>query len=263
MALIAALPMYTAGPQTNAALWQGLRVVLNHAGVDGVPDQSSAAADLLAHWLQPDLLLSQTCGYPLTHALAGKVQLVGAFHYAAAGCEGASYRSMVIARADDTRASLADFSAARIAYNSLDSQSGYHSLRHLLKPLASAGRFGGQWLASGAHRASIAMVRAGQADVAAIDCVTLALLQRHEPQQVTGIRIIAQTAAAPGLPLITSARTTPDQLAALRAGLAAAITDPQLANAFAAFGITRFEVIPLKAYDVIPAMEAASTLRAA
>ncbi|MEG9454720.1 MAG: phosphate ABC transporter substrate-binding protein, partial [Pantoea piersonii] len=44
-------------------------------------------ADLLAHWRADDLLLSQTCGYPLVTMLPD-VQLVGAFQLSAPGCDG-------------------------------------------------------------------------------------------------------------------------------------------------------------------------------
>lgn len=33
--------------------------------------------DLLSHLLAPDLLLSQTCGYPFVTLLRGKVRLIG------------------------------------------------------------------------------------------------------------------------------------------------------------------------------------------
>jgi ABC-type phosphate/phosphonate transport system substrate-binding protein len=47
-------------------------------------------------------------------------------------------------------------------------------------------------------------VAAGEADIAAIDAVTFALLQRIEPQLTAQVRVIGKTAQVPGLPYITS-----------------------------------------------------------
>ncbi|NIR61538.1 MAG: hypothetical protein GWO02_19625, partial [Gammaproteobacteria bacterium] len=47
-------------------------------------------------WRSTELLLSQTCGYPLTHALAGVVELVATPAYAAQGCRGPEYASLLI-----------------------------------------------------------------------------------------------------------------------------------------------------------------------
>ena len=251
--MIAALPMYFAGENAHAMWWHGLAAALRAEGVLNVPDVLTGPEDYLAHWLAPDLLLSQTCGYPLTHALAGKVQLVGTLHYAAAGCDGANYCSHVLVRADDARATLADYRGAVAAFNSPDSQSGFNSFRHTLAPLGQG--FFRQWLETGAHRQSIEKVRTGAADIAAIDCVSFDLLHRHEPGWLAGVRILTQTASAPGLPLITSLKTSPDQLTRLRAGLARAVADPALSAARDAFGIVGFEVLPLAAYDVITHME--------
>lgn len=254
--MIAALPMYD-GATADAAdlLWQGIATHLRACGVTGVPDSLTSPADLNTHWRDPDLLLSQTCGYPLMTALAGKVQLVGALHYAAPGCTGAYYRSLLVIRADDTGRTLADFRGRVVAYNSADSQSGYNSLRALVAPLAEGGHFFAHAIASGSHAASLDLVRTGQADIAAIDCVSLALRRASDPAALHGLRILGQTAAAPGLPLVTATRTTPDQLQLLQQGLAAASADPNLAPAWAAFGITGFEVLPQAAYAVILQMQ--------
>lgn len=85
-------------------------------------------SDLLNHWQQPALILSQTCGYPLVTQLP-EVQVVGCFHYTAAGCEGSHYRSFLVTRSEDRPLTLADFRGRRAVCNSPDSQSGYHALR--------------------------------------------------------------------------------------------------------------------------------------
>lgn len=208
--------------------WQGLRRHFEQAGLADVPQQLQEPADLLAHWLAPDLLFTQTCGYPLTHALADKVQLVASPCYSAAGCEGATYRSVVVIRDDSGISELADLRGKRVAYNGTDSQSGYNTLRDLVYPLAQHGKLFGEAIESGAHRQSLALVRTGKADVAAIDCVSFALLERVASAELAGIRKLCLTAPAPSLPYITSRATSVETIRRMQDGLRSAIDDPQL-----------------------------------
>ena len=61
----------------------------------------------------------------------------------------------------------------------------------------------GPTVQTGGHRASALAVAKGEADFAAIDAVTWELLSRHE-DFANGLRVFAQTAPTPGLPLITA-----------------------------------------------------------
>lgn len=245
-----ALPMYLSKRQAVLSLWDVLRTRLLQAGCGVLPPALDWPDDLLAHWRDPQLLLSQTCGYPLTHALAGAVQLLGCFHYDAPGCEGMVCRSQLVARTEHTGRTLAEFRGLRAAFNSHDSQSGYNALRAAVAPLAVTGRFFGEVLATGSHAASIAAVQQGRADLAAIDCVTWAGLQRDMPQMLTGVCTIGQTQAYPGLPLVTGRDTSAKEVLALQTALAALVEDPAAATALAALGITGFQTLPIETYQV-------------
>ena len=67
------------------------------------------------------------------------------------------------------------------------------------------GDFFSEVVFSGSHRQSLRELQQENADIAAIDCVTYALLQRHQPQALAGLVAIGWSPAAPGLPLITPA----------------------------------------------------------
>jgi ABC-type phosphate/phosphonate transport system substrate-binding protein len=248
-----ALPMYGAPADAVEAFWQNLHRHLQSNGLDPDPALSSPD-DLDAHWRDPDLLLSQTCGFPLTTSLAGHVAYVGTPCYRAPGCTGSLYSSAVVVRTDDASAGLRHLRGCRVAFNSRDSQSGYNSLRALVAPLAAGGRFFTAATETGAHRSSVAAVRTGRADLAAIDAVTWALLERDEPDQVAGLRVLCYTAPAPGLPFVTAAGTDAARLERIRAALAAACSDPASTAARADLLIDGFEVLPIAAYDAIPAM---------
>ncbi|WP_336749111.1 phosphate/phosphite/phosphonate ABC transporter substrate-binding protein [Pantoea vagans] len=212
-----ALPMYALHPPATRALMQAVVTLLAQHDTQAQPVWPD---DLLAHWRDDRLLLSQTCGYPLVSQLPA-VQLVGTFHYQALGCSGRDYRSWLVAW--NKQATLADFNGQRAVVNSLDSHSGYNALRFVA---ALQGVTFSQLLLSGGHRQSLAALRDSQADIAAIDCVSWALLARYAPDELHGLHIIGETPAAPGLPLITAASTSAARLATLRTTLHQLVSDP-------------------------------------
>ena len=61
-ARLASLPMYLANRPAVATLWELLRHSLAGAGLQRLPTALTWPDDYHAHWLEPDLLLSQTCG---------------------------------------------------------------------------------------------------------------------------------------------------------------------------------------------------------
>jgi ABC-type phosphate/phosphonate transport system substrate-binding protein len=108
---------------------------------------------------------------------------------------------------------------------------------------------------TGGHRNSIAAVREKRADVASIDNVTFALLQRDVPWEVDCLRIVGQSAIAPALPFVTRRDISASDLQKLRDGLMAAAGDPALNEARAALLLKGFEVLPGDAYHRILEME--------
>ena len=241
--------------EVTDAWWAGLRRHLAQAGFQDLPALLSRPMNHMAHWLEEEPIFTQTCGYPLTHGLKGKMRLVATPRYDAPGCAGATYVSWVVVRRGDPARSVADLRDRHVAFNARDSQSGYNALRALVAPLARNGRFFAAGFETGAHRASLAAVKAGEADVAAVDCVSFALIRRAARAEMEGLRVLCATAAAPGLPYVTSTTTSDADLGRLRAGLTAACADPGLAETRSRLLLDGFDVLPDKAYDVIPAME--------
>jgi len=254
---VASLAMYDL-PEVRAATdawWRGLAGAFRREGIAEVPDRLDRATGHHEVCLRPDLLFAQTCGYPLTHALAGRVTLVATPCYAAEGCAGASYCSFIVVAAGNPAAAIADLRGARCAVNALDSQSGYSALRAAVAPHARNGRFFSSAAVSGSHVASLQLVAAGATDVAAIDCVTHALVARYQPAALDGTRVLARTAPAPGLPYVTRGDADDDRIARLRTGLQRAFADPQLEPARAALLLTGATALPLAAYDRLIAIE--------
>lgn len=257
---LAALPMYDLAelrPVTDA-WWAGLARHLRAAGIPDAPPRLARDLAPEAVLASPRLLLAQTCGYPLTHALAGRLRLVATPAYRAPGCDGASYRSLIVVREAAMWTGLADVRGRVVAVNGLDSHSGCNVLRLMLAPLAAGGRFLGRVLLTGSHRASLEAVATGAADLAAIDCVSHALLARHAPAALAGTRVLVASPPAAGLPYVTRADASDDVVERLWAGLSAALADPVLAPVREALLIAGAERLPLAAYAVIPAMRRAA-----
>jgi len=210
--------------------------------------------DLLPHWRDDQLLLSQTCGYPLVELLPD-VQLVGTFLSSAQGCDGQRYRSWLVVRSADENLTLSDFRGRRAVCNSNDSHSGFNSLRYVIAPLAQDGKFFSATRFSGSHRQSLAALRAGEADIAAIDCITWALLRRNFPQELAGLEIIGETPLCAALPLITSAKTSAATLEKLRSALSELTSDKRYQDLLAESLIGGFSVTEREFYDEVQAWE--------
>lgn len=243
--------MYDADRAAVRVWWRGLAAAMRRRGIDAVADEPDWPGDLHAHWHDPRLLLSQTCGYPLVTQLVDAVQVVGAFRYRVPGCRGIDYSSLLVVRGDEPAERVQALRGRTVAFNDRQSQSGHHALLALVAPWSEGRRFFGRAIESGSHRASLALVTSGRADVAAIDCVSLAAIGRSTPEVVAGLRVMGHTKSTPGLPLITGRATPPGELEALREGLLAACRDPALAEARAALFIEGFEAVDARPWQVI------------
>ncbi|MDZ4393248.1 phosphate/phosphite/phosphonate ABC transporter substrate-binding protein [Cypionkella sp.] len=201
--MIASLGMYDRAETAaaNDQLWANIR--------DGLRAEGIAAPDALTRgdhaywdaWQSPDLVFSQTCGFPFRAKLHDQVTLIGTPDYDLPGCPPGHYTSVFVARHDDPRTSLAEFSGAPFAYNEDLSQSGWaapqnHAHAHGLHFPPS--------LQTGGHRLSALAVANGRADLAAIDALTWEFLSQYEPF-AANLREIARTEpTTPVLPYITA-----------------------------------------------------------
>jgi len=237
----------------ESALQGALSGVLDIAQEDFRPH--AARSDLMAFWTDPELLLTQTCGYPLTHALDGKVRLIGTPHYDAPGCRGAAYCSQLVVRRDSAYRQLGDLRGRRAAFNSSDSQSGMNTFRHAIARLGNGRVFFSDVIESGGHLNSMKMVAEGDAEIASIDTVSWGLACRELPDLAAGLRTLGETSAAPGLPLITSLRFSDPEAELIADTVAAVFSAPETAKSRERLGIRGFSKLSVGDYDGILAME--------
>ena len=129
-------------------------------------------------------------------------------------------------------------------------------MRALLTPLQRDGRFFSAIRTPGIHTGSIAAVERGEADVAAIDCVTHALLARHRPRALAGTRVLRYTDRAPGIPYVTRAGMPRDLFERLRLAFVRAFADRDVIAACAVLFIGGVQVLAPSAYDRISEFQA-------
>jgi ABC-type phosphate/phosphonate transport system substrate-binding protein len=206
--------------------------------------------DYAAPWRDPDLLFSQTCGYPFTHALRGQVKLVATPHYAADGCEGPNYCSFVFAREQKP---LADFRGSIAAINGPDSMSGMLALKLAFAPFAGQPRFFAKAIETGGHIASLQAVQVGAADVCAIDAVCVALAKKYQPLLLQGLHEVGRSPSVPGLPYITRI----EGVLPLRDALSRVFADDKLRETRERLLLSGVSILTAQDYQIIPQLEAA------
>ena len=101
----------------------------------------------------------------------------------------------------------------------------------------------------------MAAVAEGRADIAAIDCVSFALLARGRPDLIERVAVVAESPRSPSLPFIASARLGPKVIATVREALFAALADPALAEARATLGLKGAHPASSADYDRVMEIE--------
>jgi ABC-type phosphate/phosphonate transport system substrate-binding protein len=219
---LASLAMYPF-EQLNPAydeLWGSV-----HSQLPWTPARLNRTLDVHDTWLQPELVVSQTCGWPLVTGLLDRVQVLGSFRHTQEQADGYRYRTVIVA---GEQRELGDFAGERAAVNSEISLSGWVSL--IVAVHGAGGAWAGpvQW--TGAHVESLRALQRGEAMVASIDSVSLAHIRRYLPELLDGLHEVGHGPLVPSLPLVASLARSDDEVAALRGALSAAAksADPVL-----------------------------------
>lgn len=234
--------MYVAPAEVRQANEQWLTRVCR---ILGVGRERAEWPGLDSLWLAPQLLLTQTCGYPLMTRLRGRVKIIGRPAYELPYATAGNHRSLLLARVGDGRVSLADYSGSRGVINDDTSNTGMNLLRQRLLALRSGDRFFASVGRSGGHQQSLRWLREGRADLAAVDSVTFAYLSRFAAQEVLGLKVVAVSAQSPCLPYIGSVNLSEQQQVGVREAMNQALQDlPQVG---AVLGVER--VLPATAAD--------------
>ncbi len=242
---VAALPMYDwpTVRHANDMLWRYFATALRARGLEA-PEQLERRRPAAEIWRDRGLLLAQTCGYPFVTELRGRVRLVATPCYAVPGCDGSNYSSHIVVRRDEPADTLADMGGRTVAINSTGSQSGYAALQASVAALGVPEPLFGAFRITGSHIGSMRAVTAGEADIAAIDAVCWALARRDCPEVASHLKSIATTTRTPGLPFVTAAARSDEQVALIADALADCLADPATAEARDALFLVGLKALP-------------------
>ena len=197
--------------------WKAIRQALAERGL-AAPVHLMRDGDARDQWNDPDLLVSQTCGYPYAKDLRGRVRPILAPTYNVTGCGPGTYSSAVVVRADHPAQSVDDLQSATLACNGLDSLSGKICLDR-----AKGSGFAAQVVISGSHRASASMVAEGEANFACLDAVSWTMFQQCEPAAAKSLRVVGWLDRYPSLPYIVAGDMDDRRATAIRESVLEAI----------------------------------------
>lgn len=240
--------------EATDAWWSGLARHLRRAGIADVPAQLLRRDDLIEQWNDPSLVLSQTCGYLLTHQLSTVVRQIATPHYATAGCAGPTYSSVILTRVEYSGRGLSDFRGGVAVFSRPYSHAGYNAFRGIIAPLAGGQPFFSKVINSGSHLNSIACLASGEGDLATIDCIIYSFVLRFRPQMLSGTHPLGYTAAVPAAPYVAPIGASADTLARLRRAIRDALADPSLAAARSDLFIDNFSFDDASDYNCISAL---------
>ena len=251
--------MYLAPPSRAAfaALADWMDAAIANAANNEEPAGKFLAGKFLAgkllagKLLAGDFLVGQVCGITLATAPAGR------FHYLATpvmdddAVPAGRYNSLIITPREGGIENLAAFDPARhrVIINEPGSFSGDITLAAHLR------RVTGHHLVtpprSGGHLASIGMIAAGKAHLAAIDRVSFALARVACPDDVAAVRVIDETTFYPGLPFVADGAVPEHVVTVLRDKLMDFRTQPAWREMAGILQLRDLTILDAADYDIM------------
>ncbi|MCP4874354.1 MAG: PhnD/SsuA/transferrin family substrate-binding protein [Gammaproteobacteria bacterium] len=196
---IIACGMYAFTPELEQA-WQQLFDIFIEVSGDAAISLSLGSDQTLLR--EPDLLFGHTCGYPLMTRLKDYLTPFCVPVFDVPGTDGKFYSSRFIIGASSTIDSLAQSQNKIAVINDADSNSGMNVFRHAVAGLTTSTHFFSSVRISGGHLHSLEAVADGNADIAAIDCVSYQLIEDQWPELTSRVRSIGFSAKTCGLPFV-------------------------------------------------------------
>jgi ABC-type phosphate/phosphonate transport system substrate-binding protein len=227
---------------------------LRTRGLKHVPAALNREILYEVQWRSGQLLFSQACGYDVL-VRANHLRILATPVYAPTACLGGHYSSMIVVRKDSRFECLEDLRGSRCAINTPTSHSGMNVLRALFAPISRNGRFFESVCITGSHEASLMMIADRRADVAAIDCITYDLLQRHRPRALHEIRVLCCTSRFPAPPYVVGSQLSDGEVHQIRQALVETLAAPDMRRVKQALLINEVVDLPLQSYQSIADLE--------
>jgi hypothetical protein len=160
----ASLPMYNLPEMraVNARFWEALRGLLVEAGLRDVPESFTFDRLPVPERIGPEVLFSQTCGYPLETIFSGQAVRLGTPCYAVPGCDGPTHCGLFIVPARSTARELRDLRGGVFLFNNRHSNSGMNLPRRSLADIADGRPFFQKVIETGSHPGNLDRSRAAR-----------------------------------------------------------------------------------------------------
>jgi ABC-type phosphate/phosphonate transport system substrate-binding protein len=221
MSASASLPMYNLPEMrpVNLCFWKTLRELLAEAGLRDLPKSLSLERPPLPERIGPEVLFSQTCGYPLETIFRGQAIRLGTPCYDAPGCDGPTHCGFFIVPAGSGARTLSDLTGGVFLINHRHSNSWMNLARRALADIAGGRPLFARAVETGSQPGNLDRIARGEGDATAVDCVTYAFWRRYRPEMAPKVRVLARTPPSPAIPFVTSIATPTATVAILRAAL--------------------------------------------
>ncbi len=225
------LPMYNLPEMrtVNARFWEALRGLLVEAGLRDLPESLSFDRRPVPERIGPEVLFSQTCGYPLETIFAGQAIRLGTPCYAVPGCDGPTHCGLFVVPTASPARELRDLRGGVFLFNNRHSNSGMNLPRRALAAIADGHPFFAKVIETGSHPGNLDRIARGEADATAVDNVTYAFWRRYRPEAARQVQILVRTPPSPAIPFVTSVMTPAPTVDILRVALHALASEARYA----------------------------------
>lgn len=251
MTQAASLAMYVLPEMegANSAFLAALQRRLRAKGIDTTGIRSKSSRDAVPDGIEPGIIFTQICGYPLFKHYRDQYRMLATPHYAMPGCVGSNHRAFFMVRADDPAGRLEDLRGRIFGCNSLLSNSGMNLPRLSLARVAGGRPFFSSVVMTGAHVTSLERLDERSIDICSIDNVTWGFFKKFRPVAAERYRILDESVSSPSLPFVTSVNTTASDAVALAEALYEFMNDPQVAHIRGALELTGLSGPDVAAYE--------------
>jgi ABC-type phosphate/phosphonate transport system substrate-binding protein len=201
------------------------------------------------------------CGWPFVREGAVKTLLAAPVPAAEWAGGQPVYRSDFIVAREAPFRRLEDTFGHRFAFNTETSHSGYNAPRAHLATYASGAPLFRELVGPlVTHTRVVEAVTAGDAEVAAIDSLSLALMRRHAPELADRVRVVDATAACP-IPAFVASGLAAEEAARVREALCGLRASERGSDLLRDVCLIGFTTVDAMRYAVTQAVERQSVAR--
>lgn len=251
MKLIANMRMYSVNP-TVTTLWRDLTEwVVNESGIPLKYLDFPPPKPISELWNRADMGLVLMCGWPFWRSTP-RPQVVAAPVVDDDYTQNQPvYWTELVTRADAPARSLEETFGGKIAWTIDESHSGCNAPRYSLLPhykTKGTPLYSASFGPVVTPRGAIDAVLSGDADIAPVDSYFHLLLQRHEPETLAKLKIVARTKKAPVPLFVAGHDVDPSVVSALQSTLLLAETNVTAGPILQQLAIQKFVVPDLDSY---------------